>query len=202
MRDDRVALVLGDNLFFGHGLQDLLHNAAHRTEGATVFAYQVRDPERYGVVSFDTDGRATSIDEKPKKPASNWAVTGLYFFDNKVVRHAAEIKPSWRGELEITDVNARYLRDNALNVERMGRGFAWLDTGTFDSLVEAASFVQTLERRQGMKICCPEEIAYRMGFITRVAAPRTVPCLWVRAATEIIWFAWPIPNPVDCNIFE
>ena len=165
--DDRVALVLGDNLFFGHGLQDLLHNAAHRTEGATVFAYQVRDPERYGVVSFDTAGRATSIDEKPKKPASNWAVTGLYFFDNKVVRHAAEVKPSLRGELEITDVNARYLRDNALNVERMGRGFAWLDTGTFDSLVEAASFVQTLEQRQGMKICCPEEIAYRMGFISR-----------------------------------
>jgi glucose-1-phosphate thymidylyltransferase len=165
--NDRVALVLGDNLFFGHGLQDLLHNAAHRSEGATVFAYQVRDPERYGVVSFDTAGRATSIDEKPKKPASSWAVTGLYFFDNSVVRHAAEVKPSWRGELEITDVNARYLRDNALNVERMGRGFAWLDTGTFDSLVEAASFVQTLERRQGMKICCPEEIAYRMGFITQ-----------------------------------
>ena len=166
--DDRVALVLGDNLFFGHGLQDLLNNAVHRREGATVFAYQVRDPERYGVVSFDTAGRATGIDEKPKKPASNWAVTGLYFFDNKVVRHAAEVKPSFRGELEITDVNARYLRDNALNVERMGRGFAWLDTGTFDSLVEAASFVQTLEQRQGMKICCPEEIAYRMGFISRV----------------------------------
>ena len=166
--DDCVALVLGDNLFFGHGLQDLLYNAAHRSEGATVFAYQVRDPERYGVVSFDTAGRAIGIDEKPKKPKSNWAVTGLYFFDNKVVRHAAEVKPSLRGELEITDVNARYLRDNALNVERMGRGFAWLDTGTFDSLVEAASFVQTLEQRQGMKICCPEEIAYRMGFISRV----------------------------------
>jgi glucose-1-phosphate thymidylyltransferase len=166
--DDRVALVLGDNLFFGHGLQDLLRNAAQRTEGATVFAYQVRDPERYGVVSFDSEGHATSIDEKPSKPASNWAVTGLYFFDNKVIRHAAGIKPSGRGELEITDVNARYLRDKALKVERMGRGFAWLDTGTFDSLVEAASFVQTLERRQGMKICCPEEIAYRMGFISRV----------------------------------
>ena len=164
--DDRVALVLGDNLFFGHGLQDLLHNAAHRTEGATVFAYQVRDPQRYGVVAFDSAGRATKIEEKPKQPVSNWAVTGLYFFDNQVVRYAAEVKPSWRGELEITDVNARYLRENTLHVEKMGRGFAWLDTGTFDSLIEAASFVQTLEQRQGMKICCPEEIAYRMGFIT------------------------------------
>ena len=164
--DDRVALVLGDNLFFGHGLQDLLHRAAHRDEGASVFTYQVRDPERYGVIAFDASGRATSIEEKPKKPISNWAVTGLYFFDNQVVRYAAEIKPSWRGELEITDVNARYLSENALYVEKMGRGFAWLDTGTFDSLIQAASFVQTLEQRQGMKICCPEEIAYRMGFIT------------------------------------
>lgn len=163
---DRVALVLGDNLFFGHGLQDLLQRAADRTEGASVFAYQVRDPERYGVVAFDSAGRATSIDEKPKKPVSNWAVTGLYFYDNDVVRHAAEVKPSRRGELEITDVNARYLRNNALHVERMGRGFAWLDTGTFDSLIEAASFVQTLEQRQGMKICCPEEIAFRLGYIT------------------------------------
>jgi glucose-1-phosphate thymidylyltransferase len=163
--DDRVALVLGDNLFFGHGLQDLLQRAAHRDSGATVFAYQVRDPERYGVVAFDSGGRATKIEEKPNQPISNWAVTGLYFFDNRVVRYAKEVKPSWRGELEITDVNARYLLENALNVEKMGRGFAWLDTGTFDSLIEAASFVQTLEQRQGMKICCPEEIAYRMGFI-------------------------------------
>lgn len=165
--DDPVALVLGDNLFFGHGLQDLLRSAAHRTEGATVFAYQVRDPQRYGVVAFDSAGRATKIEEKPTQPVSNWAVTGLYFFDNQVVRYAAEIKPSWRGELEITDVNARYLQENTLHVEKMGRGFAWLDTGTFDSLIEAASFVQTLEQRQGMKICCPEEIAYRMGFITQ-----------------------------------
>ena len=165
--DDRVALVLGDNLFFGHGLQDLLQRAAGRTEGATVFAYQVSDPERYGVVAFDSAGHATGIEEKPKQPVSNWAVTGLYFFDKQVVRYAEEIKPSWRGELEITDVNARYLRENTLHVEKMGRGFAWLDTGTFDSLIEAASFVQTLEQRQGMKICCPEEIAYRMGFITR-----------------------------------
>jgi glucose-1-phosphate thymidylyltransferase len=163
--DDQVALILGDNLFFGNGLQDLLRNAAHRSEGATVFAYQVRDPGRYGVVTFDSVGRATKIEEKPKQPISNWAVTGLYFFDHHVVRHASEIKPSWRGELEITDVNARYLNENALHVERMGRGFAWLDTGTFDSLIEAASFVQTLEQRQGMKICCPEEIAYRLGFI-------------------------------------
>jgi len=167
IRNDRVALVLGDNLFFGHGLQDLLHNAAHRTDGGTVFAYQVRDPQRYGVVAFDSTGRATRIEEKPKQPSSNWAVTGLYFFDNQVVRYAAEVKPSWRGELEITDLNARYLSENTLRVEKMGRGFAWLDTGTFDSLIEAASFVQTLEQRQGMKICCPEEIAYRMGFITR-----------------------------------
>jgi glucose-1-phosphate thymidylyltransferase len=163
---DNVALVLGDNLFFGHGLQDLLESAARRSEGATVFAYQVRDPERYGVVAFDSAGRASRIEEKPKQPVSNWAVTGLYFFDNQVVRYASEVTPSWRGELEITDVNARYLQKKALHVEKMGRGFAWLDTGTFDSLVEAASFVQTLEQRQGMKICCPEEIAYRMGFIT------------------------------------
>jgi glucose-1-phosphate thymidylyltransferase len=164
---DNVALVLGDNLFFGHGLQDLLQSAAHRSDGATVFAYQVRDPERYGVVAFDSEGRASKIEEKPKQPVSNWAVTGLYFFDNQVVRYASEVKPSWRGELEITDVNARYLGERTLHVEKMGRGFAWLDTGTIDSLVEAASFVQTLEQRQGMKICCPEEIAYRMGFVTR-----------------------------------
>ena len=158
--------MLGDNLFFGHGLQDLLQNAARRSDGATVFAYQVRDPERYGVVAFDSEGRASKIEEKPKQPVSNWAVTGLYFFDNQVVRYASEVKPSWRGELEITDVNARYLQREDLHVEKMGRGFAWLDTGTIDSLVEAASFVQTLEQRQGMKICCPEEIAYRMGFVT------------------------------------
>jgi glucose-1-phosphate thymidylyltransferase len=163
---DNVALVLGDNLFFGHGLQGLLQSAARRSDGATVFAYQVRDPERYGVVAFDSEGRASKIEEKPKQPVSNWAVTGLYFFDNQVVRYASEVKPSWRGELEITDVNARYLGERTLHVEKMGRGFAWLDTGTIDSLVEAASFVQTLEQRQGMKICCPEEIAYRMGFIT------------------------------------
>jgi len=164
---DRVALVLGDNVFFGHGLPEVLRQAAERSSGATVFAYQVRDPQRYGVVGFDNAGRATDIVEKPKEPVSNWAVTGLYFFDNEVVRHAHALKPSARGELEITDLNMRYLKGGALMVERLGRGIAWLDTGTFESLIDAATFVQTLERRQGMKISCPEEIAYRMGYITR-----------------------------------
>ena len=165
--NDPVSLVLGDNIFFGHGLPEMLAAAAARNAGATVFAYQVRDPERYGVVSFDDAGRATDIIEKPKDPASSWAITGLYFYDNQVVRYAAEVKPSHRGELEITDLNMRYLLSGNLEVARMGRGFAWLDTGTFESLIDAASFVQTLEQRQGMKIACPEEIAYRMGFITR-----------------------------------
>jgi glucose-1-phosphate thymidylyltransferase len=164
---DRVALVLGDNVFFGHGLPEILQRAAARTRGATIFAYQVRDPERYGVVSFDAAGRALAIAEKPADPASRWAVTGLYFYDNDVVRHAREVRPSARGELEITDVNMRYLAAGALHVERMGRGFAWLDTGTFDALIAAATFVHTLEERQGMKMACPEEVAYRMGFITR-----------------------------------
>jgi glucose-1-phosphate thymidylyltransferase len=164
---DRVALVLGDNIFFGHGLPEMLKLAADRERGATVFAYQVRDPERYGVVSFDTDGKAIRIEEKPNDAGSNWAITGLYFFDNEVMHYAPEIEPSWRGELEITDVTRRYLASGALHVEKMGRGFAWLDTGTFESLIDAASFVQTLEQRQGMKIACPEEIAYRMGFISR-----------------------------------
>jgi glucose-1-phosphate thymidylyltransferase len=162
-----VSLVLGDNIFFGHGLPEMLAAASAHTSGATIFAYQVRDPERYGVVSFDADERATGIIEKPKDPPSNWAVTGLYFYDKDVVRYAAEVKPSSRGELEITDLNLRYLRAGALEVARMGRGFAWLDTGTFESLIDAAFFVQTLEQRQGMKIACPEEIAYRMGFINR-----------------------------------
>jgi glucose-1-phosphate thymidylyltransferase len=145
----------------------MLAAAGARSTGATVFAYQVRDPERYGVVSFDEHGRASGIVEKPKSPVSNWAVTGLYFYDNNVVRYASEIRPSNRGELEITDLNLRYLRAGALEVARMGRGFAWLDAGTFESLIDAASFVQTIEQRQGMKIACPEEIAYRMGFIGR-----------------------------------
>ena len=164
---DRVALVLGDNIFFGHGLPEMLKLAAGRERGATVFAYQVRDPERYGVVSFDTTGKPIRIEEKPNRAGSNWAMTGLYFFDNDVIHYAGEIEPSGRGELEITDVTNCYLDAGALHVEKMGRGFAWLDTGTFESLIDAASFVQTLEQRQGMKIACPEEIAYRMGFISR-----------------------------------
>jgi glucose-1-phosphate thymidylyltransferase len=164
---DRVALVLGDNIFFGHGLPEILQRAATRADGATVFAYQVRDPERYGVVTFDAAGRALSIAEKPTNPTSRWAVTGLYFYDNEVVRHARAVRPSARGELEITDVNMRYLAAGALHVELMGRGFAWLDTGTFEALIDAATFVHTLEERQGMKIACPEEVAYRMGFISR-----------------------------------
>jgi len=165
--NDRVAMVLGDNIFFGVGLRDLLARAAGREEGATVFAYHVRDPERYGVVTFDERDRPLRIEEKPKRPTSNWAITGLYFFDNRVVRYARRVQPSPRGELEITDLQMRYLSENALHVERMGRGFAWLDTGTVESLIDAAMFVQTLEKRQGMKVACPEEIAFRQGFISR-----------------------------------
>jgi glucose-1-phosphate thymidylyltransferase len=163
---DRCALILGDNIFFGHDLPRMLKAAGDNPKGATVFAYEVRDPERYGVVAFDDRGLATSIEEKPLAPKSNWAVTGLYFYDNNVLRHAAAIKPSARGELEITDVNRCYLEAGQLQVERMGRGFAWLDTGTYDSLLEASQFVATLERRQGMKISCPEEIALRYGFLS------------------------------------
>jgi glucose-1-phosphate thymidylyltransferase len=161
------ALILGDNIFFGHGLPVLLANARSRTTGATVFAYQVADPERYGVVSFDESGRAESIEEKPKHPKSNYAVTGLYFYDTQVVDLAANIRSSARGELEITDLNTAYLDRGQLAVERMGRGFAWLDTGTPDSLLTAAEFVSTLEKRQGLKIACPEEIAFGQGFIDR-----------------------------------
>ena len=161
------ALILGDNLYFGHGLPEALQQAAARTTGATVFAYQVHDPERYGVVSFDSDGRATEIEEKPKQPKSNWAVTGLYFYDGKAPEIAASLEKSPRGELEITDLNRVYLENSVLNVERLGRGFAWLDTGTPQSLVEAAEFVRILEQRQGLRIACPEEIAFRQGFIDR-----------------------------------
>ena len=165
--DDAVTLVLGDNIFFGHGLPELLERAANSNAGATVFAYHVRDPERYGVVCFDSDGYATELAEKPPVPKSNWAVTGLYFYDSDVVSYARKIRPSDRGELEITDINKCYLDDGRLEVAKMGRGFAWLDTGTFQSLIEAASFVQTLEQRQAVKIACLEEVAYAQGFIDR-----------------------------------
>ena len=166
------ALVLGDNIFHGHDLQQLLNSATARTEGASVFAYHVHDPERYGVVDFDSHRRALSIEEKPKAPKSNYAVTGLYFYDEQVCDIAASIAPSPRGELEITDVNAVYLQQGQLNVEIMGRGYAWLDTGTHDSLLEAGQFIATLEKRQGLKVACPEEIAYRRGWIDAVQLER------------------------------
>ena len=162
---DKVALVLGDNLFYGHDLPDALAQAASRQEGATVFAYHVNDPERYGVVSFDSKGQASEIVEKPQNPKSNWAVTGVYFYDNSVVEIASNLKPSPRGELEITDVNRIYLSQQKLFVEKLGRGTAWLDTGTYSSLLQAASFIETIEERQGLMVGCIEEIAYRQGFI-------------------------------------
>jgi glucose-1-phosphate thymidylyltransferase len=163
--DDRVALILGDNLFYGHTLPALLGRAVDRRTGATVFAYRVADPDRYGVIEFDNDKRAVSIEEKPANPKSNYAVTGLYFYDNRVLDIAAAVKPSGRGELEITDVNRAYVETGELHVEVMGRGFAWLDTGTMDSLIEASQFVQIMERRQGTRISCIEEISFRQGFI-------------------------------------
>jgi len=173
---DRVALALGDNIFFGHGFPDVLRTAAERVQGATVFGYAVSDPERYGVVEFDAAGRAISLEEKPARPKSSYAVTGLYFYDNRVLDVAASLRPSPRGELEITDVNRRYLDAGELVVERLGRGVAWLDTGTHESLLQASQFVQTIEERQGLMISCVEEIAYRCGYITaddvaRIAAP-------------------------------
>jgi glucose-1-phosphate thymidylyltransferase len=165
--DSPCALVLGDNIFYGHGLTAQLRAAAARTAGASVFAYRVRDPERYGIVNLDAQHRPVCIEEKPKLPSSSWAVTGLYFYDNDVVKIAASLTPSSRGELEITDVNSQYLERGDLNVERLGRGFAWFDTGTYDSLAEAGQFVQTIEKRQGQRICVPEEIAFLNGWINR-----------------------------------
>ena len=170
------ALVLGDNIFYGHDFQQQLKTAANQQQGATVFAYHVHDPERYGVVSFDQQGKATTLEEKPIEPKSNYAVTGLYFYDNQVIDIAANLKPSSRGELEITDVNRIYLNQQQLNVEIMGRGYAWLDTGTHESLIEASNFIETIETRQGLKVSCPEEIAFRSGWIDaaqveKLAAP-------------------------------
>ena len=163
--DEPVALILGDNIYFGQGLSEQLQRAAERTTGATVFAYHVKDPERYGVVDFDADGRVLDIEEKPTKPKSSYAVTGLYFYDGHVAGFAKSLVPSVRGELEITDLNRIYLDQGLLHVEQMGRGIAWLDTGTHESLLEAATFVEIIERRQGLKICCPEEVAYNLGLI-------------------------------------
>jgi glucose-1-phosphate thymidylyltransferase len=164
--DSRVSLILGDNIFYGAGLIDVVRRAADRERGATIFAYRVDDPERYGVIEFDDEGRGLSIEEKPSEAKSNWAVTGLYFYDNRVLDVAAALKPSSRGELEITDVNKAYLEHGDLYVERLGRGFAWLDTGTHDSLHDASSFVRTIEKRQGLKVMCLEEIALELGYLT------------------------------------
>ena len=174
--NDLSALVLGDNIYYGHDFQALLSNAMERAEGASVFAYHVQDPERYGVVEFDEQGKAISLEEKPSKPKSNYAVTGLYFYDKDVVEIAKGIKPSPRGELEITDLNRFYLEQERLSVEIMGRGYAWLDTGTHDSLLEASGYIATIERRQGLKVACPEEVAYRQGWVDaqqleKLAAP-------------------------------
>jgi glucose-1-phosphate thymidylyltransferase len=170
---DPVALALGDNLFYGHGLPELLRRAVARPSGATVFAYRVRDPERYGVVEFDNQRRVLSIEEKPRSPKSSYAVTGLYFYDNQVVSLAKSLQPSARGELEITDLNRLYLINGLLHVELMGRGIAWLDTGTHDALLQASTFIQAIEERQGLKVACPEEVAYRIGYIDAEAVLKT-----------------------------
>ncbi|HEY6986097.1 MAG TPA: glucose-1-phosphate thymidylyltransferase RfbA [Rhodanobacteraceae bacterium] len=176
VRDEPSCLILGDNIFYGHGLTEAMQSAIGRKHGATVFGYWVRDPQRYGVAEFDGDGRVVGLEEKPARPKSHWAVTGLYFYDARVCDFAASLKPSARGELEITDLNRCYLNDGSLMLERLGRGYAWLDTGTHESLVEASSYIETIENRQGLKVCCPEEIAYQHGWIDaaqvqRLAAP-------------------------------
>jgi glucose-1-phosphate thymidylyltransferase len=165
VRSDSVCLILGDNIFYGHGLPQKLRKASSQEQGATVFGYWVKDPDRYGVISFDENGKALGIEEKPAKPNSNWAVTGLYFYDNRVLDIASELKPSARGELEITDVNLAYLKMGVLRVEKLGRGFAWLDTGTHETLMQASNYIETIEERQGLRVACLEEIAYRMGYI-------------------------------------
>jgi glucose-1-phosphate thymidylyltransferase len=175
--DGNVCLVLGDNIFYGYGFSAMLRDAAQRAEGATVFGYHVNDPARFGVLEFDTSGKVISLEEKPAKPKSNYAVTGLYFYDNRVVDIAKSVKPSGRGELEITDVNRAYLESGELNVSVMGRGFAWLDTGTHDSLMEAGQFVQTIEHRQGLKVACLEEIGYRNGWLSEEALQRQATAL-------------------------
>ncbi|WP_428059927.1 sugar nucleotidyltransferase [Candidatus Avelusimicrobium stercoris] len=169
-----MALILGDNIFYGNGFEQILQNAEQNTAGATVFAYEVRDPERFGVVSFDKDGNAVSLEEKPQHPKSNFAVTGLYFYDNKVVSYAKNLKPSARGELEITDLNKVYLANNALHVTRLERGFAWLDTGTHESVLQAANFVHSMQLNQGIEIACLEEIALKKGFITKAELAQTL----------------------------
>jgi glucose-1-phosphate thymidylyltransferase len=175
--DDSVCLILGDNIFYGYGFSAMLREVASRDGGATVFGYHVNDPERFGVIEFDTEGRALSVEEKPERPKSNYAITGLYFYDNQVVEIAKNVKPSGRGELEITDVNRAYLEAGELNVSVMGRGFAWLDTGTHDSLIEAGQFVQTIEHRQGLKVACLEEIGYRNGWLSKEALQRQATAL-------------------------
>ncbi len=191
---EAVCLILGDNIYYGHGLTESLQRAAARTDGATVFGYYVKDPERYGVVEFDSAGRAVGIEEKPARPRSNYAVTGLYFYDNQVLDIAAGLKPSARGELEITDVNREYLSRGRLNVEIMGRGMAWLDTGTHESLLQASNFIETIEQRQGLKVACPEEIAFRSGWIGAAELERLAEPLrngYGAYLRDLLKHAWP-----------
>lgn len=185
--EDSCVLILGDNIFHGHSLTGILDRATKQESGATVFAYQVKEPERYGVVEFDQNGQAISVDEKPTSPKSNYAITGLYFYDNKVIDIAANLKPSLRGELEITDLNKVYLQNQELRVEKLGRGFTWLDTGTPESLLQASNFIQIVEERQGLKVACPEEIAYRMGYIDAQQLRRLADSLYKNSYGEYLY---------------